>query len=249
MSMNISVIPSVNVNDTSSTNTSTENNTLQQLLDIINSPIKHTPVNNPTNLTVNAVGISSHPIRSLDPRSCIDFGSKARVLKGVIQQKVNEAFDMLPDGLSIEFKRHCVLSGSSISSMYHNEEVKDYDLWLKDYSVLEYIEYLLNNYYIDYVAEYSEKYSGIVKNGKVITSNAYTLKNKMQFIKLVEYETARKHFDFVHCMPYYDFATDKFFISEHQMELIANKKLEVNPGGNAPVQWRIEKFKMRGWSF
>jgi len=87
------------------------------------------------------------------------------------------------------------------------------------------------------------------KTHKVITQNAITLKNKMQFITLAKYEDARIGFDFIHCMPYYDLSSEKFFISEQQMDVIAKKKLVKNPKGREPVQWRIDKFLARGWTF
>jgi hypothetical protein len=49
-------------------------------------------------------------------------------------------------------------------------------------------------------------------------------------------------------MPYFDFADDKFFISEQQFRIIQQKKLvPKNPGRIIPV-YRTEKFKNRGWT-
>ena len=205
---------------------------------------QHAPLPNPTPI---AMAIAD------DPREYSDFTSKAKALKRLVQRYVNVLWLQLPSGLSDAITTRCILSGSSISSLYHNEEVKDYDLWMADFgsnnTELLYMDTLIRNSYADHIAEYSEEYSGMKKTHKVITQNAITLKNKMQFITLSKYEDARITFDFIHCMPYYDLSSEKFFISEQQMDAIANKKLVKNPGATPPVQWRIEKFHKRGWTF
>jgi hypothetical protein len=49
-------------------------------------------------------------------------------------------------------------------------------------------------------------------------------------------------------MPYFDFADDKFFISEQQFRIIQQKKLVSQNPGNIIAPFRIEKFKNRGWT-
>ena len=73
--------------------------------------------------------------------------------------------------------------------------------------------------------------------------------NLSLFITLAKYGVARIGFDFIHCMPYFDLSSEKFFISEQQMDAIARKKLIQNKTGKTPAGWRIEKFKSRGWTF
>lgn len=236
MSTTTNAILSVNANDTFSTT-------------ILNSSLtQHAPLPNPTSI---AIAIAKEMVD--DPREYSDFTSKAKALKKLVQRYVNVACSQLPSGLSTAITTRCILSGSSISSLYHNEAVKDYDLWMEDFgpnnTELLYMDTLIRNSYADHIAEYSEEYSGMKKTHKVITQNAITLKNKMQFITLAKYEDARIGFDFIHCMPYYDLSSEKFFISEQQMDVIAKKKLVKNPKGREPVQWRIDKFLARGWTF
>jgi hypothetical protein len=234
--MTTNVIPSTNVNGTF--NTTTSNN-----FGVIAQPIqKH-------NILANSVRIPT----GVDARLCDTFEARAKALKKRIEWHLDILYNQLRPGLVDAIKCRCILSGSSISSMYHAEEVKDYDLWMADFGSnntdLFYMNTLIQNTYDDLIAEYSDEYSGMKKTHKVITQNAITLKNKMQFITLSEYKDARITFDFIHCMPYYDLSSEKFFISEQQMDAIANKKLVKNPGATPPVQWRIEKFHKRGWTF
>lgn len=184
-----------------------------------------------------------------DPRAYDEFQAKAKALKRVIQTQLLQVTSSIPVGLFQYIQENCILSGSSISSLYHGEAPKDYDLWFKDAQSINVVKGYIEATYPDEIAEYSEEYDGMKKTGKVVTKNAITFKNKMQMILLGDYQTERKTFDLVHCMPYYDIKDEKFYISEHQLELIARKKLEANPGGKTLVQWRIEKFKQRGWSF
>lgn len=234
-------ILSVNANATSSTTIST-NGELRELV----KAVQHAPMPNPTS-------IASVKEMVDDPRTFSDFTSKAKALKKLVQRNLNVLWLQLPSGLSDALKTRCILSGSSISSLYHDEVVKDFDLWLADFGPkntdLLHMDELIRKTYDDYIAEYSEEYSGMKKTHKVVTQNAITLINKMQFITLAKYENARIGFDFVHCMPFYDLRTDKFYISEQQMDAIVKKKLIQNPTGKAPVQWRIDKFLKRGWTF
>jgi hypothetical protein len=144
--------------------------------------------------------------------------------------------------------------------MYHGEAIKDYDLWCRNSLDIGHVKTRIIQDYLNYVEEYTEKYKENAPehfalndpaSGKkyLVTTNAITLKNKVQLITLSNYENERKDFDFIHCMPYYDISNKKLYISPRQLDAIKNKKLVRNEGGKEPVRWRIEKFKNRGWSF
>lgn len=190
----------------------------------------------------------------IDPKALITFEDKAKALKEKIERALGNVLIHYPSGLYNRIMLNCVLSGSSISSLYHGEPVKDYDIWCKDMNVLTSMEKEIPEKYSNQIKEYSERDSygnltGKKQNEKIITKNAITMVGEVQLITLSTYDVLRKQFDFIHCMPYYDLKEKKFYISPHQMECIATKKLELNPGGNKPLQWRIEKFKFRGWTF
>ena len=84
---------------------------------------------------------------------------------------------------------------------------------------------------------------------KLVTPNAITFKNGLQVITMTGKEH-RETFDFVHCMPYFDMATQQLFISRQQYDAIKNKKLIKNPKHTNHLSMeRVQKFIDRGWSF
>ena len=71
----------------------------------------------------------------------------------------------------------------------------------------------------------------------------------MQFITLAKYEDARIGFDFIHCMPVYDFFNDTLYISEAQFQSISEKRLILSKNMQGlPDPKRVKKFMNRGWS-
>lgn len=183
----------------------------------------------------------------------IGFEEKAKKLKQIIEKRLEIIFLGMPSNLVYIFQNDCILSGSSISSLYHGEEPKDYDFWCRISSDIKDNKTRLIEDYSNYIQAWSDKYgddSQPVGDKKLmVTANAITFTNTAQFITLGDYKTCRQSFDFVHCMPYYDWASKKFFISPQQMEAIENKQLITN--GDKPLrlvkEYRIEKFKQRGW--
>lgn len=205
--------------------------------------------------TLNPIRNKSWALINSDPRAFVDFESKALCLKEHVKERITKVLIAFPVQFHTWIKVNCVLSGSSISSIYHGEEPKDFDLWYKKLDEPKrHIDAIITNYG-DYIATYKNEPGydslrhGNLGDEKVITHNAITFIEKLQLITLDDYKTCRQGFDFIHCMPYYDFNDDKFHISENQMKSIAHKKLVKNPEGNGPAEWRIHKFKQRGWSF
>ena len=174
-------------------------------------------------------------------------------LKEDIRKKVTENASGIHDVLRLLLMNDCILSGSSISSIFHGEEPKDYDFWMKPTPFLK-VEAIRQNIielYSADILDISENYGGVTVNSKpdlCVTANAITFKNKFQLITLKDYYSARKTFDFVHCLPYFDFAEDNFFISERQFNIIQQKRLVLQRPGDIIAPFRIEKFKNRGWT-
>jgi len=177
----------------------------------------------------------------------------ARELKEDIRRKVTENARGIHDVLRLLLMNDCILSGSSISSIYHGEEPKDYDFWMKPTPFLK-VEAIRQNIielYSADILDISENYGGVTVNSKpdlCVTANAITFKNKFQLITLKDYYSARKTFDFVHCLPYFDFMEDNFFISERQFSIIQQKRLVLQRPGDIVVPYRVEKFENRGWT-
>lgn len=180
------------------------------------------------------------------------FKKEATELKEKVAFKIREVINSkLPSELSRMLRDMCILSGSSIASIYHGEDPKDYDLWSAvDLQVPSIRDCILANPVFICEAS-SDKYTaqqfGIDTNEKLITPNAITMVGKIQFITLGDYNFCRKSFDYVHCLPYYDIRNNKFSISPQQLYAIKHKKL-IKTGYNEPKTWRTEKFKSRGWT-
>jgi hypothetical protein len=173
-------------------------------------------------------------------------------LKKKVREHLNLAVQDIPDVLRLLIKKDCILSGSSISSIYHNEQPKDYDLWLKDYA-FETAEALKANIvekYSDAILDIADNYGQPGAKGTpqpCVTANAITFKNKFQLIFIGDYHSERKNFDFLHCTPYFDLDTDKFYISERQFRAIRNKQLVIHSKTRKVSEYRIQKFMSRGW--
>ena len=236
---------------------STLNISLDEYLKVMNGDVANWSAVNipaPTLTESQMKAIMGDKVIEIDPRSVEGFEAKAKALKEKVEQAISNVLILYPTGLYHRIISNCVLSGSSISSLYHSEPVKDFDLWCKDIHVLSTMEKEIPEKYSNQIMEYDEKDSygnltGKKQNQKIITNNAITMTGKVQLITLSTYDILRKQFDFVHCMPYYDLSEKKFYISPHQLECIAKKKLELNPDAKKPLEWRIEKFKNRGWAF
>lgn len=90
---------------------------------------------------------------------------------------------------------------------------------------------------------------GTVRQNSTLTLSKYDRfrDSKIQFI-LTKYKTREDliaHFDFVHCqMNYHD---HKLFVSPYVLDAIKNKEL-INNQDNVE-QWRIDKYKAKGYSY
>lgn len=151
------------------------------------------------------------------------------------------------------FYENCIISGGCISSLFHDEAVKDIDVYAtSSKAVLTIKDYIINTgkniksveaYDIDANAN---KVTKTDKQIQLITDNAVTLTNDVQFIYMDTWENCKKKFDFIHCQPHYDLTTQKLYISEAQFNAIKNKQLI--PTGLVEVKdKRLNKYTKRGW--
>lgn len=157
-------------------------------------------------------------------------------------------------GLTSMFFDNCVISGGCISSILLGTRVNDIDIYCKKTAKIADIAQYLKKH-SDLIKDFDDsKYSDAAATymsgpRKVITDNAITLKNDVQFITFMsEEEGARKNFDFVHCTPYYDILENKLYISEAQIQSIKNMTLVPNVEIDRITIRRIEKYKERGWN-
>jgi len=172
-------------------------------------------------------------------------------VKDMAQQKLRLLIADLPVD-SFPFFKDCILTGGCFASLFLDEEVHDWDVYLKDSVTAERFESFVmsDTPTLNEVAGVTYGYTLITKvAGKLITANAITFKNGLQVITRIGKEH-RETFDFIHTMPYFDMKTQQLFFSRQQYDAIKNKKLIVNPKHLLLVnQWRADKFVGRGWSF
>ena len=146
------------------------------------------------------------------------------------------------------------VSGGCIGSMLRNEAPNDYDVYFITEKTGKVVANLYKNdeSYKNDVEEVNENYreSSNLPDGRLITENAITLKTKVQLItkNYGSPDQIRKTFDFVHCLPWYDPALDKLYISKQQYDLCMAKKLLVN-NIDAVTKHRKNKFFEKGWSW
>ena len=180
-----------------------------------------------------------------------DWKDRAADVKRSLRLHLYEALYQLPPAVRDTFINDCILSGSSISSVYHGESVNDFDLYARNLEDIERIRGLITGSFPKFIEEYDSKYPGAKgagdPTGKIVTGNAITLKGKTQFITISDFQSMRKTFDLKHCLPYYDLKEDKLYISESQMLIIDRKILVPNQENGVVTPYRLEKFKKRGW--
>jgi hypothetical protein len=175
-------------------------------------------------------------------------------LKSSISSYYNLQMKKIRDSsLEALFFENCVISGGCISSIFHDEAVADIDVYCKNAKALMTIkDYIISkNQNIKSVESYELDENGVkVNTGStytLITQNAVTLTNDVQYIYMDVWDNCKKKFDFVHCMPHYDLITQKLYISETQYNSIKNKIL-TSTNQVEIKQKRIEKYVKRGWN-
>jgi len=144
---------------------------------------------------------------------------------------------------------NCVVSGGVTASLMTYSKVNDIDLYFKTVEGMTMFQKYMSmkkNQNVIKDADATGPYATTLLNGKLVTANATTLFNDLQFITLSTFEEQQASFDFIHCKPYLDINVNKFFISEAQYDSIVGFKLVIN-NKNSVTEKRLKKFKDRGW--
>ena len=177
--------------------------------------------------------------------------SEIACVKDIAQRKLRELLADLPVD-TYPFFKESILTGGCFASLFLEEVVHDWDVYLRDSVAVSGFESFVmsDTLTLNEVAGVTSGYMTTTKvDGKLVTANAITFKNGLQVITRTGKEQ-RETFDFVHTMPYFDMAKQQLFISRQQYDSIKNKQLIVNPKHLVLVnQWRADKFMTRGWSF
>ena len=145
------------------------------------------------------------------------FQEECKELKLKVKRAVSTLFTDFRFGVREQMSIQLILSGGSISSIYHGENVKDYDFWCRDSKDIHPLATILRDEAKDIIMDDTgPEYGDIFEaTGFHESPNAITLKNRMQLITLSDYERARSAFDFIHCMPYYDLHSDRLLSLIH----------------------------------
>ena len=172
------------------------------------------------------------------------------VVKFAIKTRLRIMMAELPAPYTRMFKNG-ILTGGAIASLFRGEEPNDWDIYLETQ--------LLSNQFLDRVMKGLDGIADVISdinpnynvttllNGKVVTERAVTFRNKLQVIVMTD-RTSRDTFDFLHCMPYFEFGSGNFYISRAQYDAIKQRKLVQNPKfKDQPNVRRLQKLIAQGW--
>lgn len=178
------------------------------------------------------------------------FKALGNQLKHQIDKYLGIKLSKMDASLAEMIHWNCVVSGGCFASFIKAEEPNDIDLWAKTAEGMSLLESKLKLLYkeskIEDKTDQAQKYMDVFVDGKIVSSNAITMDNGLQFVTMNTYDDARKSFDYVHCLPYYDISTGKFYISKKQMQCLDDKILVVNNPLTC-TEKRKKKFIDRGW--
>ena len=173
---------------------------------------------------------------------------KITILKGQITSYYNLQMKKLGNNfLTSLFYDDCIITGGCIASLYHDEPVNDIDVYAKTEHAISNIRRQIGLNLAMIKVSKSYDLDDTSSPTKLITDNATTLTNDVQFIHLGTAENCRKNFDFIHCMPWYDIKTQKLYISEAQFHAIRTKTLIPNISGEKIKTRRVDKYAQKGW--
>lgn len=143
-----------------------------------------------------------------------------------------------------------ILSGGAIASLLQNDVPNDWDFYFTDELMMASMKsHLEAKARWEHIKDVDEKYQNVTDpHGKMITTNAITMKDDSSFITMFAGPTdfIKSTFDYVHCTPHYDMATDLLHISIKQYRACVDKVLWVNNEKSITTK-RCDKFLKRGY--
>jgi hypothetical protein len=179
---------------------------------------------------------------------------KINTIKRIIRDRL-EQFDFddeLPKHVT-QYLKDGIITGGAFASLWHHEEPKDWDFYFNDSNMMSNFQALMYNtsptdkFLMQYVKDAGPYFKQTQIDGKLVTANAVTFNCGLQMITMAT-ANHRKYFDFIHCMPFYDYNKDELRISPQQLDSIKRKEIIKNPNFNGtPKPFRVEKYLDRGW--
>ena len=176
---------------------------------------------------------------------------KINTIKRIIRDRLEQFDQELPQAIT-QYLKDGIITGGMFASLWHHEEPKDWDFYFSDSNMMSNFQALVyntspNSMMMDHVKDAGPYFKQTQIDGKLVTANAVTFKCGLQMITMA---TAghRKYFDFIHCMPFYDYNKDELRISPQQLDSIKRKEIIKNPKfKGTPKTFRVEKYLDRGW--
>lgn len=141
-------------------------------------------------------------------------------------------------------KNKVVIAGGVFTSLVHKEHPKDIDVFFLDGALSALFEY--ENFHKRNLKD--EK--SYIRENKMITE-IYSENNNFQKFQYIftKYKSRKElldHFDLVHTK--ISFYEDKLYMSQNSFNAAKNKLLIPANPMKKPAQWRIEKFRQRGFT-
>lgn len=176
---------------------------------------------------------------------------KINTIKDIFRAKMGDFDEELPMAYTQYFKDG-IITGGAFASLWHHEEPKDWDFYFTDGNMMSDFQAKVMNgdpagLLLQCVKDTGPYFTQVQVDGKLVTANAVTLKCGLQMITMAT-ANHRKYFDFIHCMPYYDYNKDELYISPQQLDAIKRKQIIKNPNfKGTPKPFRVEKYLDRGW--
>ena len=161
---------------------------------------------------------------------------KINVIKRLMREKMKHFDELLPRFIT-EYLKEGIIAGGAFASMWHHEEPNDWDFYFNDSSAMLKFQSLMN-----------DTIPSSVPINYDMNPGAVTFECGLQIITKWT-ANHRVYFDFIHCLPYYDYNKDELYISPQQLDSIKRKELIKNPIlKSTPTVTRVEKFLDRGWT-
>lgn len=171
--------------------------------------------------------------------------------KKLIEFHYDVAVMKLPSQLKSFLETNAIISGGITASVMHGEPPNDIDIYLTSSSAVDAFKSAVNNsLMLEHIKSVNQKYPiETIVEGKLITANATTFDDGIQVITM-DTSDMRKHFDMIHCMPWYSLSTKQFYISRSQYDSIKSRKIVQNPLCKPGVsKHRMQKYVDRGWTY
>ena len=176
---------------------------------------------------------------------------KINTIKRIIRDRLEQFDQELPQVIT-QYLKDGIITGGAFASLWHHEEPNDWDFYFNDSNTMSVFQALMyntspNSMIMDHVKDSGPYFKQVQIDGKLVTANAVSFKGGLQMITMAT-ANHRKYFDFIHCMPYYDYNKDELRISQQQLDSIKRKEIIKNPNSQGtPKPFRVEKYLDRGW--